>query len=188
MKKTIEKLFAEILKKIGDKDLRKKCVATWVNAAAEGGWEPDDLAQIPFTLLAETKGITLIEHTLAVTKGAAYLGKAMEETYPRMPFAINWDYLYAGGLLHDVGKLKEYERVDGKFRTSHNGRCTRHPFSGAILAAKAGLPDDVVNIIANHAGEGEGKPQRVETVLIHQADFANFNPLVMMGKGLIIGQ
>jgi hypothetical protein len=44
-----------------------------------------------------------------------------------------------------------------------------------------------LNTIACHAKEGDGRPQRLETVLIHQADFATFNPLVMMQKDLLIG-
>ena len=40
--------------------------------------------------------------------------------------------------------------------------------------------------VACHAKEGDGRPQVPETVLIHQADFATFNPLVMSSKGLLI--
>ena len=64
--------------------------------------------------------------------------------------------------------------------------CARHPISGAILAALAGLDEELVNTIACHAKEGDGRPQVVETVFIHQADFATFNPLVMLGKGQLI--
>lgn len=186
MKAYFEKVFGDILEKIRDEELKEKTVACWVAAAQEGGWKPEDIEKIPFTLLTETKGINLIEHTVAVTKGAAGLAKAITETYHEMPFEINWDWLYAGGLLHDVGKLKEIEYADGKYRKSYNGKCARHPISGAILAAQAGLPQEIVNIIGCHAKEGDGRPQRVETVLIHQADFATFNPMVMMAGGLLI--
>ena len=98
----------------------------------------------------------------------------------------NMDYLVAGGLLHDVGKLLEIERGEGGHHMSHMGLCARHPVSGAILAAEAKLPAEVINIIACHAREGEGRPQVVETILIHQADFATFNPLVMLAKGTLI--
>jgi len=43
-----------------------------------------------------------------------------------------------------------------------------------------------VNIVACHGKEGEGRPQVIETVLIHQADFSTFNPLVMLQKGELI--
>jgi hypothetical protein len=62
----------------------------------------------------------------------------------------------------------------------------RHPISGTVIAAMAGLPDEILNIIACHAKEGEGRPQVLETVLIHLADFATFDPLVMKEKGSLI--
>jgi len=187
MKEKIEKLFSQQLKKIKDSDLRRKVVEVWVNAAEKGGWEPAELEKIPFTLLTQTKGINLIEHTIAVTEGAVGLAAAMKENYREMPFEVNLDWLIAGGLLHDVGKLLEFEKTkDGKYKKSHSGKCARHPVSGAILVARAGLPDEIVNIVACHAKEGEGRPQRVETVLIHQADFATFDPMVMLEKGLLI--
>ena len=104
-----------------------------------------------------------------------------------MPYAIDLDRLIVGALLHDVGKLMETER-DGKggYRKSRAGQLARHPISGAILAAQCGMPDDVVNTIACHAKEGDGASKVIETVLIHQADFATFDPLVMMSKGQIV--
>jgi putative nucleotidyltransferase with HDIG domain len=180
LKAYFERVFADLLAKIPAADIREKTVAAWVMAAEEGGWKPEDIEKIPFTLLTETKGINLIEHTIAVTLGAVGLARSMQNTYAQMPFEINDDYLYAGGLLHDVGKLKEIECIDGAYRKSRNGLCARHPISGAILAAKVGLCDEIVNIIATHAKEGDGRPKRVEGVLIHQADFATFDPMVML--------
>ena len=142
---------------------------------------------MPFTLLTKTQGISLVEHTIAVTEGALALADAQESAYSRMPYKVNMDRLIAGGLLHDVGKLLETEKDEkGDFRKSLKGMYARHPVSGAILAAKCGLPDDIVNTIACHAKEGEGAPKVLETVLIHQADFATFDPLVMLEKGQLI--
>jgi len=187
MKEKIEKFFNQQLEKIKDSSLRAKAVEIWADAAEKGGWQPDDLEKIPFTLLTETKGINLIEHTIAVTEGALGLATAIKENYREMPFEINFDWLIAGGLLHDVGKLLEIERTEeGKYQKSYQGKCARHPISGAILVTQAGLPEEIVNIVACHAKEGEGRPKRVETVLIHQADFATFDPMVMMEKGLLI--
>ena len=185
MRAAIEKLFAVQLAQIEDENLRKKVVSVWVTAAEDGGWTEEQLTQIPFTLLTETHGVNLIQHTIAVTEGAVGLAKAIEHTYTP-PFKVNMDWLVAGGLLHDVGKLLEIEHADGEHRKSYSGKCARHPISGAILAAKAGLPEEIINMIGCHAKEGEGRPQRVETVLIHQADFATFNPMVMLAKGLLI--
>ncbi len=187
-KKDIEKLFSAQLSQIQDEELRNKVVEVWVTGCERGGWETvEDLKKIPFTLLADTRGVNFIEHTIAVTEGALALAKAQTDTYNEVPYKIDFDRLVAGGLLHDVGKLLEIERDgSGGYRKSHMGKCARHPISGAILAAAAGLDDEMINTIGCHAKEGEGRPQVVETVFIHQADFATFNPLVMLGKSTLI--
>ena len=185
MRAKVESLFRKQLDRITDPGLRKAAVDVWVDAATGGGWSPEDLEQIPFTLLANSHGINLIQHTRAVTEGALALAAAMQGEMP-LPYSSNMDWLVVGGLLHDVGKLLEYERVDGVIRKSRNGACLRHPVSGSIAAGKAGLPPEIINMIACHAREGDGAPKRIETVLIHQADFATFDPLQMMDKGLLI--
>jgi putative nucleotidyltransferase with HDIG domain len=186
--KDIESLFEQQLGRIRDGALRAKVVTTFVLACERGGWASvEDLKRMPFTLLTDPLGVGFVEHTIAVTEGAAALGRAQVETYARPPYAVDFDRLYAGGLLHDVGKLLEIE-PDGKggYRKSLAGKHARHPVSGAILASACGLPGDIINIIVCHAKEGEGRPQVVEAVLIHQADFATFDPLVMKQKGLLI--
>jgi len=185
----IRNLFGSVLERISNKDLRDKVVKTWLLAAERGGWTGvDELTNMPFTLLTNTHGVSFIEHTLAVTEGAWGLAKAQEAAYKKLPYKIDYDRLLAGGLLHDVGKLLETEK-DGKggYRKSRAGACLRHPISGTALAYEAGIRDDtVLNTIACHAKEGEGAPKCLETVLIHQADFATFDPLVMMDKGQLI--
>jgi len=186
--KDIEQLFASILERIGDTSIREKTVKAWTLASQRGGWESvDELKQVPFTLLTNCRGVNFIEHTIAVTEGAYQLAKAQEAVYAKMPYAINYDRLLAGGLLHDVGKLLEFEKDgQGGTRKSRNGMCARHPISGTYIAHEVGLPDEYLNTIACHAKEGDGRPQCVETVLIHQADFGTFNPLVMKEKGTLI--
>jgi len=184
----IESLFAPLLERIKDADLRRKVVACWVLGCQRGGWKTvDDLKRMPFTLLTDTCGVNFIEHTLAVAEGAYGLAQAQEAAYANMPYAIDHDRLLAGGLLHDVGKLLEFEPDGaGGHRKSRSGTCARHPISGTALAYEVGLPDEILNTIACHAKEGEGRPQCVETTLIHQADFATFNPLVMKKAGTLI--
>lgn len=187
-KTDIEKLFQKQLDKIIDEKLKELVVELWVEGCRRGKWDSiDELMNMPFTLLTDTKGVNFIEHTIAVTEGALALGLAQTETYKQQPYAINFDRLVAGGLLHDIGKLLEIEKDgSGGYRKSRGGMCARHPISGAILAAEFGADDELVNTIACHAKEGEGRPQVIETVFIHQSDFATFNPLVMLSKGQLI--
>ncbi len=187
--KDIRSLFASVLERIQNPDLREKVVKTWLLACERGGWGGvDELKNMPFTLLTKTHGVSFIQHTLAVTEGAYGLARAQEVAYAKLPYKIDYDRLLAGGLLHDVGKLVETEKDGaGGYRKSRAGACLRHPISGTALAVEAGIRDEtVLNTIACHAKEGEGAPKCLETVLIHQADFATFDPLVMMEKGNLI--
>ncbi|OYT30120.1 hypothetical protein B6U98_00555 [Thermoplasmatales archaeon ex4572_165] len=187
-KKGIEEVFDQFLSMIEDTEIKKKVVDAWILGCKRGGWQNiEELKQMPFTLLTDCKGINFLEHTLAVTEGAFQLAKAQEKHYSSIPYKIDYDMLVAGGLLHDVGKLLEIGKNDkGEFVKSRSGKCARHPISGAILAAEVGLPEEIVNIIACHSKEGDGRPQMLETVFVHQADFATFNPLVMIAKDTLI--
>ncbi|MCP4599931.1 MAG: HD domain-containing protein [Proteobacteria bacterium] len=187
-KEDIAEKFGKQLEKIKDQGLREKVVETWYIACKQGGWESfEEIETMPFTMLTDTHGVNFVEHTIAVTEGAVGLAEAQMATYKKMPYEIDMDRLLAGGILHDVGKLVETIK-DGKggFVKSLTGKCTRHPISGTVLAAKVDLDDKTLNTIACHAKEGDGRPQVVETVLIHQADFGTFNPLVMLNGGKLI--
>jgi putative nucleotidyltransferase with HDIG domain len=163
---------------IKDEALREKTLGVWIDAMVEGGWEIGDLEDIPFTLLVETK-VSLIDHTRVVTQTAVAIGDAMSSFYGgAMP--MNRDYLVSGGILHDVGKLLEYRRVGDKFVKSEIGKDLRHPFSGTALAYKHGIPSAICHLIAVHAKEGEGARRTPEAVIIHYADFVNFESLKLV--------
>jgi putative nucleotidyltransferase with HDIG domain len=165
---------------IQDVDLREKCLKTWEGAMKETGWMPDDLAQMPFTLLINPCPASFIDHTRAVTLTAVRSAQVFAEIYgDRVP--VNMDLLVAGGLLHDIGKLAEYEKGEaGLTVQSYNGRLLRHPFSGMEIAARFGLPPEVLHIIAAHAGEGDKMDRITEATLINHADFMSFHSIQRM--------
>jgi len=166
------------LELIADEALREKTLDAWTDAMVLGGWEMGDLADIPFTLLVETK-VSLLDHTRVVTKTAAAIAETMSDFYGNaMP--LNRDHLISGGLLHDVGKLLEYRRLGDKFVKSEIGKDLRHPFSGTALAYKHGIPSAVCHLIAVHAKEGEGERRTPEAVIIHYSDFVNFESLKLV--------
>jgi putative nucleotidyltransferase with HDIG domain len=162
---------------IQDEDLREKTIVVWEAAMERGGWTPDALAQMPFTLLINPCPASYIEHVRAVTLTAYRAALLFDEIYgDRVP--INLDYLLSGGLLHDIGKLLEYEdREDGMTIQTDYGRLIRHPFSGTALAHEFGLPMVVQHMIAVHAGEGEKIKRSPEGTLINKADFMSFETL-----------
>ncbi|HHN93689.1 MAG TPA: HDIG domain-containing protein [Anaerolineae bacterium] len=167
---------------IADDDLREKTIQTWLEAMEESGWTPDALAQMPFTLLIDPCPASYIEHIRAVTLTALRAAEVFAEIYgERLP--VNTDYLISGGLLHDIGKLLEYEnRADGVTVQTYAGKLLRHPFTGMELAARNGLPVEVQHIIAAHAGEGDKVIRTTEATLINHADFMNFHSLKRLGQ------
>lgn len=175
MKDKLLDLFPEI-KLIKDDDIREKTVETLADAIELGGWTSEDLDVIPFTLLIKDSKCSFRLHTRSVTQMAIACAKIMEVQYNDY-YTINFDYLVAGAILHDVGKLLEYRRTNSGFVKSPCGKLLRHPFSGAGLCTKHGLPDEVVHIVAVHAKEGEGGYRTPEAVAVHHADFINFEPL-----------
>ena len=177
----IKSLFREQLDLIKDKKLAEKVVNCWVIGMKEGNWNPDDLNNLPFTIALEGKtDINLVEHTIAVTMAAYQMAQAEKKVYGHKKdyLPVNCDYLVAGGLLHDVGKLVEIEPDgQGYFRKSQTGKSMRHPIYGAKIASQEGLPDEVINSIAYHSREGDGKPRTKETRLILHADFAFYESI-----------
>lgn len=163
--KEIQNTFSEELRWIKDKKLRDKVVEVWRVAADKGNW--DDLDKVPFTLLIENSG-KLTDHTKRITN----LAKAV---YDKREEKINLDYLIAGALLHDVGKLLEYEKVGEKVVKGEYGKKFRHPVSGALLARELGLPDEVVLIIYAHSHEGDKLERSPESVIVHHCDFIDFH-------------
>jgi putative nucleotidyltransferase with HDIG domain len=162
-KHDIEAYFTE-LAWIENKELRQKVIDVWKTAANRGRWT--SLQQIPFTLLFENSGL-LVDHTKRITKLAWNVFNAREES-------LNKDYLIAGALLHDVGKLLEYELKAGAIVKGAFGEKIRHPAAGAQLAKECGLPEEVVHIIAAHSHEGDTMNRTPEAIIVHHCDFIDF--------------
>ncbi len=163
-KKDIIDCFSEELYWIKDEFLRDKVVNVWQEAAKRGNWKSIDDA--PFTLLIENSG-KLTDHTKRITNLAKGIFDLREEN-------INCDYLIAGALLHDVGKLMEYEFRNGKYIKCDYAKKFRHPVSGALLAKELNLPDEIVYIIYAHSKEGDITERSVESIIVNHCDFIDF--------------
>jgi len=177
MRENLLKIFPE-LNQIKNNELREKTIAVWVEAIKRGGWKVADLERIPFTLLIPECPVNIIDHTRGVTQVAIEAAKKLRQ-FNNNTYQIDDDILISGGLLHDVGKILEYKNTAEGIKKSDTGKLLRHPFSGAGLAMKHCLPDKVVHIIAVHAKEGDGGYRCPEAVIVHHADFMNFEPMKM---------
>jgi len=163
-KTEIETIFSEELQWIKNQKTREQVINVWYEAAKRGNWQT--IEDAPFTLLIDNSG-KLTEHTKRVTKLAKNVLLTRKEK-------INQDYLIAGAILHDVGKLLEYEKQGNKYVKGEYGKKFRHPVSGALLAKELGLPDEIVLIIYAHSHEGDKLERSPEAVIVNHCDFIDF--------------
>ena len=174
MREAVETLWPE-LAWIKSDDLREKVLQTWVKAFELSPLTPQDLNEIPFTLLVPDCPATFMEHKRCVVHIARRSAEAMDEFLGR-GLPVDHDVVIAGAILADVGKLLEYEKIDGKAVQSDRGKALRHPFTGVHLAMACGVPDEVCHIVATHAGEGNMVKRSTEAFIVHHADFMSFEP------------
>jgi hypothetical protein len=169
-----KKLWPE-LEWIKDEDLREKTTKTWALALEKSVLTAEDLNTIPFTLLVPGLKVTFMAHKRAVVHIAKDCGEQMNKFF-KDDLPVNMDVLISGAILADVGKLTEYELVDGKAVQGSYGKYLRHPFSGVSLAESCGVPAEVCHIIAGHAKEGDLVKRSTEAYVVHHADFMTFLP------------
>ena len=176
MKEKILTLLPEI-SLICDPLQQEKVIAAYEDALTTGGWLPEDMDRLPFTLLIPACPFSYLDHVRGVTLIAKHAMDDFNAIYSKKDprFVMDNDTLVAGALLHDVGKLIEYEKnAAGETVKSELGRNLRHPFSGTAIALRNGCSSRVAHIIANHAGEGDGTLRSPEAVMVNKADFMNF--------------
>ncbi len=115
----------------------------------------------------------LIEHTLAVAKLSEFFAKS----YP----VANRDILLTGALLHDIGKVYEYDNKT--FNRTNEGKLIGHIAIGVTIVEKKAskiknFPHELLNavkhLILSHHGELEWgspvQPLTIEALLLHFAD------------------
>lgn len=116
----------------------------------------------------------LLEHTLSVARGAC----AVSDLYP----VLNRDLLLTGAILHDIGKVWEFDQgLEGDY--TDEGRFLGHLVIGVRMleekiTARPDFPVDLAlllkHMIVSHHGEYElgspKKPKILEALALHQID------------------
>jgi putative nucleotidyltransferase with HDIG domain len=180
MREAVERLWPE-LSWIENADLRARVARTWEIALERSPLTPEDLDQIPFTLLVPDCQVSFMAHKRCVVHLARHAAEDMKR-HLGDALPLDLDTVIAGAILCDVGKLLEYEKVDGQARQSPRGALLRHPFTGVAVAMEAGVPDRVCHIIAAHADEGNLVKRTTEAFIVHHADFMSFQPFKNLAK------
>ena len=79
----------------------------------------------------------LLEHTLSVTRTCVFLADKYADYYPEMKPPLDKDLVVAGGILHDIGKLREMEqRPEGAAHTAE-GSLIGHILIGRDMVREA---------------------------------------------------
>ena len=175
MRERLREIFPEFAL-IEDDALRNEALLVYEDALERYGKAPEDLERMPFTLLIPEVDVDYARHVRAVTLTCHRTAAVLSEIYGGR-IAVDVDILLTGALLHDVGKVAEFTEEGGRWVPSASGRLLRHPFSGVALCARHAIPEEVLHIIAVHSREGEGFRRTTEAVILHHADFVNFEPL-----------
>lgn len=160
---------------IQDETLRKKCVDVWLDAIKIGRWDKKELKNIPMLVNINRQDMPSL--------GFVHLRRTARTAWVMTQRVIPWlqqyrnitaDYVVAGAILHDVGKLLELD-VTTLGMPTYNVEfgMFKHTQSGAYLCKKHELPDEVVQGVANHSTMQTsltGKKLCPEAVLIKGAD------------------
>lgn len=174
MRDEIKKIWPEI-EWIQNPDLKEKTYKCWEYAVENSVLSVEDLEKIPFSLLIKDCNVSFMNHKRTAVQLAVEMAKTMKNNFGD-EIKIDMDILISGAILIDVGKLMEYEVVDGKLAVCRAGKLVRHPFSGVAIADRFGLPADVQHVILSHSVEGDLGKRTIESIIVHHADFVSFEP------------
>lgn len=179
----IEAEFETQLKKIRNPSVRIKVLETWFKASQRGGWETiEDLRDLPFTVVTDAKGISLLQHIRAATEGAIALAQIQMENMPAFP-RVDMDVVVAGALLQDINKVLVLERDEKNgFRKKSLPVDEVTPFPGVGIAREVGLSDDIVGVIEYGCKNATGDPKNVEAILVYHADIITFHTMNFLKK------
>jgi putative nucleotidyltransferase with HDIG domain len=172
----IARLFPAI-RKIQDEKIRQRVILTWYHAWKNSNFERIEDAH-QFEPARDRIHYSNVEHTNQICLASEKMAEPLEEI---LQVPINMDFLLAGAVLHDVDKLVLFDAKSGGLREP--ARKFAHAETGASLALKEGLPEEVAHIIRAHsAAYSPIPPKSMEALILHHADL-----LVAKGVYLVKG-
>ena len=124
----------------------------------------------------------LLEHVLSVTKSSLMLADKYDEYYPDLQPRLNKDVAIAGAILHDIGKLREYNLQPQGAVYSAAGNLIGHILQGRDMVRESALAAEVApdlllrleHVIVSHQRLPEWgspkQPMTPEAMIVHYAD------------------
>ena len=155
---------------LDDPSLRALVERIWSRLWAESGLQ--HLADASwFTVTRQERRTTtrLVEHI----RQCGYAAIALSSVANRQGSKVDMNLLVAGASLVDVDKLVMANHQEGT--GSEIARYTLHAVYGAHVALTEGAPLPLVNIILSHSKNTGVRPQTLEALIVHYADYAVFD-------------
>lgn len=123
-----------------------------------------------------------LEHTLSVVRNCVFFAQKYAELYPGMRPPLARDLVVAGGVLHDIGKLRELESNLEGVEYTPSGQLIGHAIQGRDMLREAASGSEVdsetllrlEHVIVAHQRLPEWgapkPPMTPEALLVHYAD------------------
>ena len=124
----------------------------------------------------------LLEHTLSVTRTALHLAEKYQDYYPDMDPPLSKDLVVAGAILHDIGKLREYDVGPEGADYGPAGHLIGHILQGRDIVREATVTHPIdeetqlrlEHVIVSHQRLPEWgspkPPMTPEATIVHYAD------------------
>jgi len=111
-------------------------------------------------------------HIRGVGRLSVVIGEELERILG--PIGVSRDFLYAGGVCHDLGKPFENSPANRARWAADPGRsgypAIRHSIYGVHLALTVGLPEEIAHVCGAHSGEGELIYRSTLNSIVNHAD------------------
>jgi 7,8-dihydroneopterin 2',3'-cyclic phosphate phosphodiesterase len=108
----------------------------------------------------------ILNHSLSLAELCEKTANVLQENYG---IPLNLDNLIAAAILHDIMHLFEYKQT--KEGTEHTGLSLDHTTLAVAEFYHRGFSEEVIHIIAAHAGEaGLTSPRNFEALIFHHLD------------------
>lgn len=163
----VKKLWPELIW-IKDESLRDKTLNAWAYAIKNSVFTADDLERIPFTIEIENCNISFIHYCRTSLRIATEIANRLKDSLGDL-HKINMDYIIAGAILFMLGKLTEFDLVNGKLTLSSKGKLLKQNFSGVAFAERFELPLEILHIIANQNPVNDFQKKSSELTVINHA-------------------
>jgi len=166
------KEFIELAQKIKNKELREQVVVFLKDLKLSHKdfqkYPKEDLKKAR-TMFGSSNNIAerdILNHSLSLAELCENTAKILQKNYG---VPLNLDNLIAAAILHDVMHLFEYKQT--KEGIEHTGLSLDHTTLAVAELYHRGFPEEVIHIIASHAGEaGLTTPRNFEALIFHHLD------------------